>query len=54
MRCTNDADKVKESLFIYLISLQQIDVIAKVLKKPIEFPERSFCAIQPASKRPIG
>jgi len=53
-RCTNDADKIKKSLFIYLISMQQIDVIAKVSKKPIEFPERSLCAIQPASKRPIG
>ena len=45
MRRTNDAAKVKESLFIYLILMKQVGVIAKISKKPMQLPEGFFGAI---------
>jgi hypothetical protein len=54
MRRTNDAAKVNESLFVYLISMEQVGVIAEVSKKPMQLPQGSLGAIQPADKGSVG
>jgi hypothetical protein len=52
MRRANDSAKVYERSFIDLISIEQVRVIAKISKEPMEPPQGPFGAIQPADKRP--
>jgi hypothetical protein len=53
MRRANDSAKIYERSFIDLISIEQVSVIAKISKKPMESPQGPFSAIQPAEKRPV-
>src|SRR5271170_3441565 len=46
-RGSNDSPKIQERFHIHLILSEQFRVIAKVPKKPIEFPKRSLGAVQP-------
>jgi hypothetical protein len=39
-------------LFIDLVLLEELRVIAKISKKPIEFPESPFGAVQPSGEDP--
>ena len=51
--CTGGPDdpaKFTERFFIDLIILEELRVVAKILKKPIEFPESSFGAVQPSGE----
>ena len=43
----DDSAKIQKRFFIDLITLEEFRVIAKISKKPVEFPERSFSAVQP-------
>ena len=44
----DDTAKIQERLFIDLIASEQFGVIAKVVKEPAEFPERTVGAVEPA------
>ena len=46
----DDTAKVQERLFIDLISGEEFGVIAKVVKEPAEFPERTVGAVEPAGE----
>ena len=48
MRCPNDSAKIEQGFLIHLISAEQFGVIAEIPEEPIELPERSFGAVQPA------
>src|SRR5579862_5715025 len=47
----NDPEQVQQRLFIDLIAIEEIQVVAKVTKEPVEFPEGTFAAVNPARKR---
>jgi hypothetical protein len=53
VRGTNNPAKVEEGLFIDLISIQQVGIVAKVSKKPMELPQRPLGAIQSAEEGPV-
>src|SRR5713226_766805 len=46
----NDSPKVEESLLIDLVLAEQVGVVTKISEKPVELPQRPFCAIQPAGE----
>ena len=50
VRGPNDAAEVYERFFVDLIVGQQLLVIAEIAKKPIQFPESAFGAIEAAGK----
>src|SRR5713101_4172518 len=47
----NDSSEIEESFLINLVLTEQIGVVAKISEKPVELPQRPFCAIQPACER---
>jgi hypothetical protein len=53
VRGTNDPAKVQEGLLIDLIAMEQVGIVAKVSKKPMQLPQSSLGAIQPAEERPV-
>jgi len=46
IRGSDDSAKFAKRFFIDLIILEELCVITKILKKPVEFPESSFGAVQ--------
>src|SRR5713226_8798760 len=52
MRGPDDSAKIGESFFIDLVIFEELRVVAKISKKPIEFPESSFRAVQPPRQGP--
>jgi hypothetical protein len=54
VRGTNDPAKVQEGFFIDLIAMEQVGIVAKVSEEPMELPQGSLGAIQPAEKGPIS
>src|ERR1700690_1984680 len=50
MRDPNHTAKVQQGFFIHLILAEQVGVIAEITEKPVQFPERSFGAIQPTGE----
>ena len=45
-RSPDDSPEIQECFFIHLISTEQLGVVAKIAKKPIEFPERAFGTVK--------
>jgi hypothetical protein len=54
VRGTNDPTKVQEGLFIDLIAVEQVGIVAKVSKEPMELPKGSLGTVQPTEKRPVS
>ena len=50
MSCPNDPTKVEQGLFIHLIPTEEFGVVAEIAQEPIQLPERSFGAIEPAGE----
>ena len=50
IRGSDDAAKIAETFFIDLVIFEKLCVVAKIPKKPVEFPESSFGAIQPSGE----
>jgi len=46
----DDPTKFAKRFFIDLITLEELRVVAKIPKKPIEFVESSFGAVQPSGE----
>jgi hypothetical protein len=44
--CPKDPPKIEERFFIDLVTMEQLRVVAKVSKKPAEFPKRTFRAVE--------
>src|SRR5712692_937921 len=51
VRNANDSTEMEESLLIDLVLAEQVGVVTKISEKPVELPQRPFCAIQPACER---
>jgi hypothetical protein len=51
-RGPDDSAKIRESFFIDLVIFEELGVVTKISKKPVEFPESSFGAVQPAREKP--
>jgi hypothetical protein len=54
MRGSEDSPEVQESLFLHFIAAEKVPVIVKVPQEPIELPESSLGAVQPANDGPSG
>jgi len=52
VRGANDAAKVQEGRLIDLVAIQQVAIVAKVAKKPMELPQCPLGAIDSAEKGP--
>jgi len=50
IRGPDNPTKIAECFFIDLVIFEQLRVVAKIAKKPIEFPESYFGAIQPSGE----
>jgi len=50
IRGPDDPAKIAERFFIDLVILEELRVIAKISKKPVEFPEGPLSAIQSPSE----
>ena len=50
MGCPNDSAKLQQSFLINLILVEQVGVITEITQEPIQLPEGSFGAIEPARK----
>ena len=46
----DDSAQFQQSLLINLILVEQVGVVAKITQEPIQFPEGSFSAVEPARK----
>src|SRR5712692_5175928 len=44
----NDPTEMEEGPLIDLVLAQEVGVVTKISEKPVELPQRPFCAIQPA------
>jgi hypothetical protein len=44
----NDSTEIEKGLFIDAVILEELRVVSKISKKPVESPQRSFRAVQPA------
>ena len=44
----NDSAELEQSLLINLILVEQVGVIAEITEEPIQLPEGSFGAVEPA------
>jgi len=49
---SDDPAKISQGLFIDLVILEELRVVAKISKKPVELPESSFGAIQSSGEKP--
>jgi hypothetical protein len=45
MRSADDSSELQQSSFIDLVAVEKFGVVAKVAKKPVEFPKRSIGAV---------
>src|SRR5258708_9763043 len=52
IRGPDDSAKLAKCFFIDLVIHEELRVVAKVSKKPIELPESSFRAVQPPRQDP--
>ena len=50
MGCPDDSAELWQSLLINLILVEQVGVIAEITQEPIQLPEGSFGAVEPARK----